>query len=307
MPVRKVRRPSDIWVARDNDGMPIIIVECTYHGTIPPAVVLRNLRFDPILDCTIAERTRKPRTVHAAAVRLTAEDQELHAYFLRAMDGVVGQLSPFPSIADLARSVERVVEVFRSLSLPGSRSLQGLWAELFLISSAPSVESAVRAWHRSRRSLFDFDAGAQAIEVKSSSTGLRKHHFKLAQLQPPQERNVFVASIMLRDNPRGASIVDLWNAIEGRLSGGSELRMRLSEVIAQSIGHDWQHADDGRFDAEYARTSLAFFDARDLPRVGADAGPEISDIEFSADLSGATPLPNSTIVQNGGLLADLSP
>src|SRR5438445_13339568 len=110
---------------------------------------------------------------------------------------------------------------------------------------------------------------------------------------------------MLRDNPLGMSIVDLWSAIEQRLGDDSQLNIRLTEVIAQSIGSDWQHADNIRFDPDYARNTLALFDARYLPRVGGDAGAEISDIEFSADLSGSMPLRSETVIEKGGLLAEL--
>lgn len=305
MPVRKARKPSDIWVARSYEDTPVIIVECSYSGTLPPGVVLRNLRFEPVVDCRIAARNAKPRTVQAAMVRLTTEERDLHDYFLRAMEGVVTELPRMPAVGDLARSVDRVVEVFRCLTLPGSRSLQGLWAELFVIRQARDMRSAVQSWHTTNRSLFDFDSGAQAIEVKSASTGLRKHRFKLAQLQPPFGRMVYVASILLRESPTGGSVSDLWRYIEKRLRDAPALRSRLTEVIAQSIGQDWQHADSMRFDEAHAASTLAFFDARSLPRVGADAGPEISDIEFSADLSAATAMTSAAIGDAGGLVAAL--
>lgn len=301
MPVRRVRRYSDIWIARNSLGLPTLVVECSPRESIPPPLVLRNLRFDPNLECRIIERGGRDRLVRAATIQLTVQDDDLVEYFLRVMDGVARLLPSHPAIEVVAETIERVVEVFRFLSLPGAKSLQGLWAELLLVRWSGGIVDAATAWHITKRSLFDFDSGEQAVEVKSSLTGIRKHRFKLAQLQPPLGRSVLVASLLLRESADGLSVVDLWEKIQTRLRSLPELRFRLAEVVAECVGRDWQQAATIRFDEAHAVRSLKYFDAAQLPRTGVDAGPEISDIEFSLDLSSCASLSDDVRQRAGGL------
>jgi hypothetical protein len=167
------------------------------------------------------------------------------------------------------------------------------------------MEYAVRAWHTTRRSLFDFDGGGHAVEIKSSTSGIRKHHFRLAQLQPPSGHEVYVISILLTASQSGSSIPDLWKDIDAKLTSSPQLSARLAEVIAQSAGIDWQHAKDIRFDDASALRSALIFKAASIPRVGDGAGPEVTEIEFVSDLSGCDPVELTTFKDDQGLVSAL--
>ena len=302
-PVRKIPVFPHAWVGRDEQSLPVLIVETVSDGSVTSPIVLRNLRFDIWQSCTLSEQpSQVRRTIQAGIIRLTTDEPELQVYFFRTLGSLLTQWPNHPSQTELARGVDRLVEIFRSLTLPPATSLQGLWAELLLVRHAIKTADAVQAWHTTRRSLFDFDAGQQSVEVKSSSSGLRKHHFRLAQIQPPDGRIVYVVSLIVTPDSSGQSIPDLWDGIAAQLHGQQDLVARLSEVIAQSIGIDWQRAGEARFDALAARRSIAIFDARSLPRVGDDAAPEITDVHFTADLSRCAPLDRSALAQAGGLI-----
>jgi hypothetical protein len=306
IPARRAPSSAHVWIGCDEKSLPTLIVEAELDEPIPPPIVLRNLRFDPWVECSIEERPGAAvRVVKASVIRLTEDEPDLHVYFLRSVSALLAQLAPRPRVSDLARAIDRLIEVFRSLGQPPAASLQGLWAELLLIRHAAVPASAVQAWHTTRRSLFDFDSGPQAVEVKSSTAAIRRHRFKLAQLQAPQGRRVYVVSVLLVPSTLGRSIQDLWQAIEEHLEDQPGLRTRLAEVIAQSIGVDWRHASDTCFDELAARQSIAVFDAGRLPRVGEQAGPEISDIEFTADLSGCAQIGGQSLAALGGLVENL--
>ena len=306
IPVRRAPQMPHVWVGKDETALPMLIVEAALDGSTPSPVVLRNLRFDPQLDCSIDEKPHgERRSVHASVIRVTTPEPELHAYFFRTVSALFSELGPQPRVSELARAIDRLAEMFRALALPPKTSLQGLWAELFVIRQAPSTEYAVRAWHTTRRSLFDFSGGGHAVEIKSSTSGIRKHHFRLAQLLPPSGRDVYVVSVLLTPSQSGSSIPDLWKDIDAKLISYPQLSSRLAEVIAQSAGVDWQHAKDVRFDDASALRSIIVFKAESIPRVGDDAGPEVTEIEFVSDLSACAPLGSVILEDDGELVSAL--
>ena len=306
IPVRRAPKMPHVWIGKDDTALPVLIVETTLDGPIPSVVVLRNLRFDPRLACLIDEKPYgERRSVQASVIRITTFDPELHAYFFRTVSALFTELGPRPRVSELARAIDRLAEMFRALALPPTTSLQGLWAELLMIRQAPSTEYAVRAWHATRRSLFDFDGGGHAVEIKSSTSGIRKHHFRLAQLQPRPGHDVYVVSVLLKPSQSGSSIPDLWKNIDAKLTASPQLSSRLAEVIAQSAGVDWQHAKDVRFDDVSALRSILIFKAESIPRVGDSAGPEVTEIEFVSDLSACVPLGSATLEDDDGLVSAL--
>ncbi len=138
---------SNVWIGKDEAALPVLIVESALDCPVPSAVVLRNLRFDPQLECQIDEKPHgKRRSIRASVVRLTTFEPELHAYFLRTTSALFTDFGLQPRLSELARAIDRLAEMFRALTLPPTTSLQGLWAELLILRQAPSPEYAAQAW-----------------------------------------------------------------------------------------------------------------------------------------------------------------
>jgi hypothetical protein len=304
LPARRVPSFPQVWLGKGEANLPIVIVENASDGPLPTSLVLRNLRFDPSLECKIKETdSRRHLVIRAAVIRLTSQEPELVEYFLRTIGLLLAETAQPLGTAELGRAIDRLAEIFRALSFPSPTSLQGLWAEMLLIRNANSVSYAVQVWHPTRRSLFDFEVGNEALEVKSTTTGIRRHHFKLAQIDPPAQRRIHIVSIMLTPTQSGPSIPDLWRDIERKLTRNPQLQSRLAEVIGQSAGADWKHAHGIRFDDDSARRSILVFAANVIPRPGYATSPEVSEIEFVSDLSSTPSLDLAALANPEGLLA----
>lgn len=303
--VRRLPRDSSVWVGRDYYGRPVVLIEATTDGTRVHGVVLRNITFEPWLTCRIVEEGHAPRDLMASVIRCTAPERELHEHFLRAVSPTCEELDNSPQVSTVARLVEKLIEVFQALAEPSHESVQGLWAELLLISRSRDIELVTQAWQPRARNLIDFAQGRFGLEVKSTSAQVRQHRFSLAQLQPVAESQRYIASLLLTSQGSGASISDLWELIEGRLGERRALRDRLAARIAQTLGEDWQRAHSRRFDVDAAIASLLVFDARSVPRVGEDADPSITDVEFTVDLSGCPFIPLTQLIARGSLFESL--
>lgn len=305
LPVRRIIDSGRVWVGQDPAGRPVVVIESIADGSSPHGVVLNNFTFEPWIACRIHEEGTTPRDIQASVIRCTAPERELHEHFLRALSPSCEEISRIPKVAMVSRMVEKLVQVFEALAQPSRQSVQGLWAELLLISNAYDIEFAAQAWQTRARSLVDFQAGNISVEVKSSTTGVRQHRFRLTQLQTKTGSQCFVASLLLEAQGHGASISDLWDVIEERLGNRNLLRDRVAARIAQTLGDDWQRGHAYRFGKEAAFESLLIFDVRAIPRVGEDAAPGITDIEFTVDLAGSDPTPLNQIANSGRLLESL--
>lgn len=298
---------SRVWVGQDATARPAVLIEASGNDQRVHGVVLRNITFEPWLTCRIVEKGKPARQMGASVIRCTAVERELHEHFLRALSPSCESLRSQPEVAEVALIVEKLIEVFQALSQPSRESIQGLWAELLLISHAHDIELATGAWQRRAHSLVDFEHERCGVEVKSTLSAIRQHRFKLEQLQPLAGSKRFIASLVLLADARGASIGDLWEKIERRLRQKTLLRDKIAARIAQVLGDDWQRAHSQRFNSKAALDSLLIFDVESIPRVGEQAPACILDVEFTVDLSAVAPVSSPALVAEGPLLATLCP
>lgn len=301
--VTRLSARSSVWVACDSLARPVVLIETDGSSEGTHGVVLRNFSFEPWVTCKITEQGKPARQMGASIVRCTALERELHGHFLRALSPSCEELGLQPRVSDIALIVDKLVEVFQSLSQPSHESVQGLWAELLLISLSHDIELATEAWQRRARSLIDFERDRCGVEVKSTSDGARQHRFMLAQLRPPAGEQRFVASLVTLNESRGASITDLWENIERRLRQKPLLRDKIAARVAQVLGEDWQQGHSQRFNLQAAVDSLLVFDVATVPRVGEQAPSSISDIEFTVDFSALAPVDRGSLVERDLLLA----
>lgn len=214
-------------------------------------------------------------------------DAELGRYFLRIGDILIDALGQNPSRSDVRAVVDRLVELLRALSRQPTRAIQGLWAELFLIAHSRNPVALAGAWHQLPSDLFDFASNHQRIEVKAAAGRARRHHFRLEQLTPPSSLELVVASLLVDRSAAGTSVTGLVERIRGQLSASPVLALSVEQTAASTLGSDWRLAHLDRFDEDLAVASLRFMTPAQIPRVPDPQPPEVSDVRFVVDLSGA--------------------
>jgi Putative PD-(D/E)XK family member, (DUF4420) len=305
--IKQLHVGSSVWVGRDSLGKPVVLIESRADGGKAYCVVLQHLSFEPWVTCNISLPSAEKREITAAMIRCTGADKGLQEHFLRALSPACEEFGVRPYISDVATVFQTLVDLFQALTQPCVKSVQGLWAELVLISRAEDLPLAIMCWQRRERSLIDFEHAQAEVEVKSCLSTVRRHHFKLAQLQRISSVPRYIASLILLATEDGASINDLWDRIEKRIRGGTELKSRLAERIARLLGSDWQRADLQKYDELAALASLKIFSADEVPKVGDDGDPAITEIEFSVDLSAVDVVSHCLFERGGPLLRSLFP
>lgn len=220
-----------------------------------------------------------------SVITCTSYDAQAQAYFLHVCGTILRIVGPNPALHDIVQVVQRLIELFRRLSRPASRSLNGLLGELFLIAASRDVRAAVAAWRSTSIDRFDFSTGNVRLDVKASGERLRVHHLSAEQCQPPAGTVGLLASLFIEGSGGGQSLRELISAIETSLAGSDNLILKVQETIAETLGESLTTAMGVRFDDRLALSSLCFYDLATVPAIRAGVPPEVSSVHFRSDLT----------------------
>ena len=275
-------------IGRDTKGNPSLLVhvfEVSEKAQLA-SIVLEYLTVQHDLDCRISHPDGITESGKFTIIRCTSTDIALRNYFLRIVGVVIVSLGNLPSKMDITYAIDRLVELFRAMTAPPRKTVQGLWAELFLIARSRESAKMVNAWHSMPEDRYDFSDDNQRIEVKSASGRIRQHHFSLEQLCPPTTSHLLIASMFVERTGAGTSMLELTEQIRSRIKDNLDLLFQLDRIVALTLGNDWRSALEERFDYQLAEESLAFFELSHIPMVNPNLPLGVSNVHFKSDLTG---------------------
>lgn len=225
-------------------------------------------------------------------VILKTSNSDLGSYFIDVISLVLIKIGDSPEARILITEINKLVELFRSLTKPSKKTIQGLWAELFVIDQSNDPEYLIKSWHSEANDIYDFNDGIDKIEVKSTSNTIRKHHFSQKQLNPFNGANVLISSVFVLSSGEGVTLFDLIKSIEKRTQT-LDLRFRLNEIVSKTLGADYEKAMDAHFDYLQALDSYQVYNSKDIPSIKGNLIPdEVSNIHFECDITCVNPVLN---------------
>ena len=290
-------------LGKDAQGRPLLLISVldVPSQRQPAPIVLEHLTVAYNQNCRVSHPNNTLEEGRFTVVRCTGEDAILQVYFLRVVSTILISLKNRPTHSDIAHAMNQLIELFRAMAKSSRKSIQGLWAELFLIAQSAQPAILINAWHTLPEDRYDFAMEDQRIEVKSFSGSIRKHHFSLEQLHPPEGVKTLVASMRVERSQAGESITDLREKIQTHLSGGFNLLLHLDRVIALTLGDGWQQVDEVCFDQRLAQESLAFYEVAAIPSVNPNLPSGVSRVHFQSDLTGIPMVEISRYDEEDGL------
>ena len=218
-------------------------------------------------------------------IALKTDNTDLINYFIDVICIVLKRIGDDPLPKLLESEIEKLVKLFHSFSKPPQKTIQGLWAELFVIEHSISPEYLIQSWHTETNDIFDFNDGIDKLEVKSTSKGKRIHSFSLSQLTPNHGSDLVVVSLFVTNSGKGLTIFDLMKLIEAKLSS-LESKIKLDEIVSRTLGTDFEKAGSFYYDCQLAADSYKLYYYKDIPSISAkDIPMEISNIHFECDLT----------------------
>lgn len=278
-------------IARDVAGAPTILLSVSENRADrrPLSIALEHLSVQYDIECRISRPQGGIETGQFTIIRCVEADESLQSYFLRVLAALIESIGSSPSRSDVSQAINKLLELFQALSAPPLKTVRGLWAELFLIAQAGNPTMLLDAWHSTPNETYDFCKSTQRIEVKSTGTRIREHHFRLEQLQPPEGASVLIASVFVERAGAGVSLEEMQEKLRTRITS-PELIFHLERVVGLTLGENLGQALDERFDWELAKDSLAFFNAQDIPSVSKELPLGVSEVHFKSDLTHLVPI-----------------
>lgn len=289
-------------------GEPALLVAVAAKAAASPAppVRLTHLTIQHETRCRIESR-RGAAEETFSVVRLRGADPLLVEYFLTTLPAFITAIGVRPTRTEINTALASLVELFRALADAPATTVQGLWAELFLISQASEPLIVAKAWHAVPEERYDFCLGAQRVEVKSASGRRRQHHFSLEQLRPAAGACVLVASVLMERAAGGTALGTLLGEVRKLMAAAPDTAIALEKNVARLLGRDWEFALKESFDAELAASTLQFYPSRLVPCIPTPLPDGISGVHFVADLTHAKPLKLGELRKAGGLTAACTP
>ena len=279
---------------------PMFFIKCGDSGNVKS--IDCNLEFISVQfnrSCQLLNNKKKVEEGVYTIISLKTDSIDLQEYFLDVVYLVIKKLPQNPNLKELKVEVEKLINLFSKFSQPAIKTIQGLWAELLVIEQSNNPDYLIQAWHSSSTDKFDFNDGKDKIEVKSTSKSKRIHNFSIEQLNPNKNSSLIIASVFTVETGIGENIFDLVNSIESKLKD-QKLSFRINEIIAQTLGKDFEKAFDIFYDYQLAIDSIAYFDSLNVPSINSNNIPkEINNVRFDSDL---TDLPSLKKIKTNSLL-----
>lgn len=303
----RIKKSGWLRIGKDAGGAPVFFIKITIPESqiIAPRVNLENIAITYNQDFEISLDTGAKERGQFLLISCLSSSPALHNYFIDAVGTLVSRFGSSPKPSELVRGVEHLKELFSAQLRPGTRTIHGLWGELFAIVTSSRPTAMVAAWHSDPLERYDFSDGACRVEVKTCTSLPRQHHFSLEQINPPRGTNATIASLVAPASTGGMSVLDLADRIRKEIKSDMDLLDKFNLVMAQSLGNSMNNIENIRYDFYHAKSTMEYFDSEDIPSVNREVPPEVSRIHFVADISAAKSISLKTLRSRGGIYSAL--
>ncbi|PKL85434.1 MAG: hypothetical protein CVV22_07695 [Ignavibacteriae bacterium HGW-Ignavibacteriae-1] len=268
------------------EGLPVILIASIADRShlSQKNVRLKYLELTHNLECKVSENN-KYEIAFFSVIIFKSLQSNLQSYFLGIAESLLQSLSLSPTQNEVFETFKNFIEIFRALSDNPSKTLQGLWAEIFLIEKSKNPDVLLNYWHNIPEERFDFNADIEKLEVKSSSKLERVHIFTSEQLNPPNDKQVMIASIFTKQTSNGRSITDLMESIQMKLLDKT-LMDKLYSVVAKTLGNTVEQSIRIKYDYGLANSSLRFYRHQDISKIEKLYIPDrVSEVKYKSDLT----------------------
>src|ERR1700730_1130816 len=202
-------------VGKDQEALPCVLVATSDDTTTAqPPIRLQTIDVQFDLRCQLRKGPDGPREGVFTVIRCRSADRETIRYFLSVCQTVINLLGDRPTRRAVASAVNRLVDIFRRTQALASRTISGLFGELYVISRSKNPARAVTAWRLDESARFDFVSNDARLDVKATTGRTRVHSFSYEQCNPPAGTVAVIASLLVERVAGGMSLRSLVEQIE---------------------------------------------------------------------------------------------
>lgn len=273
------------YIGKDHDERACLLISTRKADQKLSPIRLKNLDVQFELPCRYEKESGITKEDRLTVIRCRSDQAEIIQYFLSICEVILLALGNRPTQREVASVVNRLAEIFKKAQQPPTRTINGLFGELYLISRSANPSIAVTAWRSDISSRFDFVLGHVRLDAKVTENRVRTHTFSYEQSCPPENTLAIAASMFAERSSSGLTIQKLINNIEKRISSNADLVFKLHEVTTASLGTSFSEAMKVAYDTIVTESSLQFFDLTKIPAIRGPLPAGVSNVHFRSDLS----------------------
>jgi hypothetical protein len=269
------------YVAKSSSGLPALLIETDSKRS--SLIDLENLSVLFGASCQVQIDGSHQNKV-LSIIQCKADDEAIQKYFFKMGEQIFETIGDKPTQAKLIEAINHLVILFRRLSSPPVKELNGLVGELIVLLTSRDPHGVIRSWRNDQYDRFDFSAGMVRLECKANGSRQRQHVFSQEQCVERPGTETLIASIFVERAPGGATLEDILNMIEERLRS-TEAVLKLRSVVAETLGVGLIEALKVRFDLQLAQSSVAYYRSKDIPAIRSKLPVGVSRLRFVSDLT----------------------
>lgn len=294
---------SFIRIGKNIDDKPVILINPGKKVSLID-YRLKYINIEHNVLCNISEN-KNQLSLHLTIIELNIDSDTLSEYFLNVSEDIVSKLSKNPNIKDFESVFKDFIKIFEKLMAPPLKTIQGLWSELLFISITKNPDFYVECWHSNPKQIFDFIVANKALEIKSTNNESRIHSFSLSQLNPNEDLELYVVSLIVNQSVNyGKSICDLIKDLKKKLN--EENYSKILDVVAHTLGENLAEGIKINFDYKPAIDSIKFYDYVNIPRIKTlDVPSEVSAVKFNSNLGELDSIDISKVVNNNSIFSNI--
>ena len=168
---------------------------------------------------------------------------------------------------------------------PSDENVTGLFGELLLILNSSNKNIAASSWHSEADDTYDFSNDRFRMDVKTTRSGFRHHHFSSSQIPGPSNCTTQIASVLLHTVEMGTTLEKIFDTLISELS--SNLGEKISESIIKQLGTHPSLISKPQIDLESSIRSILLYNSEVIPCV--DLDETIISANWLASLDNVTP------------------
>lgn len=274
---------SDWYYGLDKNNYLVFAVKSSIPNSSANIQKTQKLIFGFNIRCRVSPSDINPEVMHVLIC--TSQDETEKLAFLRLTAAFADMLPEKGREGELSKLFTSLSNLFSQHANYSQAALQGFFAELYLIIYFHDYEVLIHPyWQKKDKQKFDYSISAdKRLEVKSTVGESRIHQFNHEQLTA-EIYDIFVASVLLREDERGMSI---YNAVEEvrDIVGDDYATLLYIERFIKNVSQ--QTLESLRYDEEYFRQHLRFVSAADVPKFSEKQPDGVTHTHYNSDLTGA--------------------
>ncbi|MFC2034210.1 PD-(D/E)XK motif protein [Chloroflexota bacterium] len=280
----RILENKDVFLAVDRDGLPCLFVPAKERGFDAP---LRTsnvvLQLGQEYELTLIGHQQAHQLFHSLCCESSEpSDVETFLTLVNAyLSGTNGDVMDGDTLRSFFRSLIKLFSVVPARDIRGER--QGLWGELFVMKVVKGYSFWSPYWHDDIREKFDFTCPGKRVEVKTTLNQERVHHFSHGQVFSSHGEDIAIASLMLREDSEGLSLINLILECREALID-TPLFLKLEKATRRVKMYDTSESGPV-FNHQEAMRSLAWFHASDVPHFRIPEPSGVSETRYKVDLS----------------------